>query len=305
MLRLVTPARLAVVSVALICTVVPATHVVAAPDPLIEGLAGPLGLAVGADGTVYVAEAFGGRLTSIDRRGKVKVFVDAPGQEIAGVDAAGKGTVVYTQTLFDGEPGEEAPPLDAILARVQPNGKSSQIASMQAYEGAANPDGVNTYGLVDPSPECAAQVSPFFGDPTYPGIVESHPYAVAIVPGGYAVADAAGNSVLRVGNNGRVSTVAVLPPVEQTITAETVEQFAREDIDISACENTIFRGEPVPTDVEVGPDGAWYVSSLPGFPEASVPGPFGASTRRQAPYRWSPTASPVPSTSPWTATVRS
>ncbi len=58
---------------------------------------------------------------------------------------------------------------------------------------------------------------------------------VAIVPGGYAVADAAGNSVLRVGKNGRVSTVAVLPPVEQLITAETVAQFAEEGIDISGC----------------------------------------------------------------------
>ncbi|MEJ7800366.1 MAG: hypothetical protein WKF60_07600 [Ilumatobacter sp.] len=54
-----------------------------------------------------------------------------------------------------------------------------------------------------------------------------------------------------------MNEVAVLPPVEQTITAETVAQFAREGIDLSACVDTNFLGEPVPTDVEVGPDGAW------------------------------------------------
>ena len=34
------------------------------------------------------------------------------------------------------------------------------------------------------------------------------------------------------------------------------------------CVGGMYSGEPVPTDVEVGPDGALYVSSLPGFPEA-------------------------------------
>ena len=29
-----------------------------------------------------------------------------------------------------------------------------------------------------------------------------------------------------------------------------------------------YSGHPVPTDVEIGPDGDYYVSSLPGFPEA-------------------------------------
>ncbi len=235
-------------------------------DPIIDELAGPLGLAVGSDGTVYVTEAFGGRLTSIDQRGRTTVLVDAPGEELAGVDAKGKGTVVFTQTLFDGEAGEEAPPLDAILARVTPNGKTSQVASTQAFEAANNPDAVNEYGLVDPSDECLAQVEPFF-PPVYSGIVESHPYAVAIVPGGYVVADAAGNAILRVGANGQVSTVTVLPPVEQVIGQDAVDSLAEDGVDVSACLGEAYLGEPVPTDVEVGPDGYYYVSTLPGFPE--------------------------------------
>ncbi len=259
--------RATTVSAVLTVAAMPVVHAAADSGPIIDGLAGPLGLAVGDDGTIYVAEAFGGRLTSVDHNGTKTVLVDAPGEEIAGVDARGKGTTVFTQTLFDGNAGEEAPPLDSLLARVQPNGRTRQIASTQTYEVAANPDAINTYGLVNPSDECLSQVGPVLGAGTYSGIVESHPYAVAIVPGGYAIADAAGNSVLRVGKSGQVSTVAVLPPVEQTITSDAVAQLAEEGIDVSECEGEQFRGEPVPTDVEVGPDGAWYVSSLPGFPE--------------------------------------
>jgi len=235
--------------------------------PIIEGLVGPLGLAVGSDGTIYVTEAFAGRLTAIDRRGGEKVLVDIPGNEVAGVDAKGKGTLVFTQTLFDGEAGEEAPPLDALLGRVQPNGKAKVIASTQAFEAANNPDAVNTYGLVGSTDvDCLAQVEAIPFPPVYEGIVESHPYAVAIVPGGYVIADAAANAIFRVAKNGRMSTLAVLPPIEQVITADAVAALL--PADISACEGETFLGEPVPTDIEVGPDGHYYVSTLPGFPEA-------------------------------------
>ncbi len=235
-------------------------------DPIIEGLAGPLGLAVGSDGTIYVSEAFGGRLTA-HKNGKARVLVDVPGQEIAGLDAKGKGTLVYTQTLFDGEAGEEAPPLDAILARVRPNGKAKTIASIQDYEIANNPDESNTYGLLDPSQPCVDGLPPFL-PPSNPGIIESHPYAVAIVPGGYAVADAAANAIFKVRKNGRISTVAVLPPIEQVLDQAAVDQALEMfGLDVSACLGETFHGEPVPTDIEVGPDGKWYVSTLPGFPE--------------------------------------
>lgn len=267
MSTLVSRARIGVAAAALVAAVVPATHAGASPGPLIEGLAGPLGLAIGDDGTVYVSEAFAGRLHAIGKHGAPKVLVDAPGQEIAGVDATGKGTVVYTQTLFDGEPGEEAPPLDAILARVQPNGKTRTLASLQDFEAANNPDESNMYGVVDPSEECLAQVTEVFGGPMGPGIVESHPYAVAILDDGYAVADAAANAIFHVGKNGRVSTAAVLPPIEQELTPEAIAQLAEFGIDVPACEGETFAGDPVPTDIEVGPDGAWYVSTLPGFPE--------------------------------------
>ncbi len=241
-------------------------------NPLATGLVGPLGLAVGDDGTVYVTEAFAGRLTAIHKDGSTRVLVDAPGTEIAGVDAKGKGTLVFTQTLFDGAPGEEAPVLDAFLARLRPNGKVKAVASTNDYEATANPDSASVYGLVDLSDaddpaSCEANwPTEFLGPQTYTGIVESHPYAVAIVPGGYVVADAAANAIFRIKANGNISTLAVLPPIPQEITQELVDTI--DFADLSGCVGGVYHGEPVPTDIEVGPDGHYYVSTLPGGPEA-------------------------------------
>jgi hypothetical protein len=237
-------------------------------DPIIDGLAGPLGLALGDDGSIYVGEAFGGKLTMVDPNGNRSVLVDVAGNEIAGVDARGRGRVVYTQTLFAGAPGEEAPPLDASLNRVRANGKTRTIASTQDFEIATNPDGGQTYGFVDAPQACIDQLPPFI-PPVYTGIVESHPYAVAMDGGGYVVADAAGNNIVKVSAKGRVSNLAVLPPVPQEITQEIADQVLVDfGFSISECVGSTYHGEPVPTDVEVGPDGHYYVSTLPGFPEA-------------------------------------
>ena len=236
-------------------------HVVA------EGFVGPLGLAVGDDGTIYVGDAFIGQLSTIDRHGDVEVLVDA-GTEVAGVDARGRGNVAFVQTEYEeGEPGEPAPVIDALLRTVRPNGRTTDVASTEAYEQANNPDGATDYGFFEvDDEECLAQV-PEFIPPPYTGIVESHPYAVAIADDGWYVADAAGNSVLHVGRNGHMRTVAVLPAVPNTIpNADVADQVGLPECLIGET----YYGESVPTDVEIGPDGYLYVTSLPGGPE--IPG---------------------------------
>lgn len=250
--------------VALLAGSVPASAAPVVSAPIADDFAGPLGLAVGDDGTIYVGESFSGQLTTIDKKGNRATLVDVAGNEIAGIAAAGRGTVVYTQTLFDGAPGEEAPPLDASLEGVRPNGKTRTIASTKDYEEQANPDGGVQYGFEGVAPECLDLIPPEAGIPvSYTGIVESHPYAVAIVNGGWVVADAAANAILHVDRQGDVSTVAVLPRVRNDLTAEVVAGFGLPDCLIGA----IYWGEAVPTDVEVGPDGDYWVTSLPGGPE--------------------------------------
>jgi hypothetical protein len=73
--------------------------------------------------------------------------------------------------------------------------------------------------------------------------VESNPFDVIALHGGRAlVADAAANDILLVRNDGTVDWVAVLTPVSTP------------------------GPQPVPTSVAIGPDGAYYVGELTGFP---------------------------------------
>jgi hypothetical protein len=79
------------------------------------------------------------------------------------------------------------------------------------------------------------------------GPVDSNPFGLLAQAGARVVADAGANALLRVAANGDVSTLAVLPrPVGGP--AGTVD--------------------PVPTSVVMGPDGAYYVGLLTGFPFA-------------------------------------
>lgn len=242
-------------------------------DPTsITGLASPLGFDIGSDGTVYVAEGFTGQVRSFGKRGRETILVPSvPGQFTSGVAATGRGDVVYTLSLPP--ESQDGPPVDTTLNRVNPRGKSTELASLFEYETDNNPDQMNHYGLINASPACLAQFAALdgaLGPAEFPGVIESNPYAVAIDwDGSSIVADAAGNSVVRVSRSGkRVSTVAVLPPITQSITADALVDEQGEPLPLSDCVGQPYESNPVPTDVEIGPDGHYYVSALPGFPES-------------------------------------
>jgi sugar lactone lactonase YvrE len=75
------------------------------------------------------------------------------------------------------------------------------------------------------------------------GLPDSNPYGLLAEPGSTVATDAGGNSLLRVRANGSISTLAVFPS------------------------RSTGRGtDSVPTSVAVGPDGAYYVGELTGFP---------------------------------------
>jgi sugar lactone lactonase YvrE len=237
-----------------------------------EGLVGPLGLAVDRDGTVYVAEAFAGELTKI-RKGAAPrtIYTAPPGEETlpGGIAVDRKGRVVFTRSIGASEPEPPAPPTpptDTDLAKLRRDGTARSIASLLEHETENNPDQDNLYGFRGGlDEECLAELPEQFLRPQpYFGIVESNPFAVAVYHGGYLVADAAGNSILKVSRSGRIRTVAVLPPIRVQITAEIAEGAGLPECTVGEK----FHAEPVPTDVEVGPDGYLYVTSLPGTPEA-------------------------------------
>ncbi len=112
------------------------------------------------------------------------------------------------------------------LVRMNPAGSWAYMADVAAYEGTANPDG---------------------------GAIDSNPYAVYLAQGRKRlVADAGGNSLIEVSNDGQMRTLAVFP-------------------DRMVPYPPMFGGgmgpmQAVPTSVTEGPDGAIYVGELTGFP---------------------------------------
>lgn len=254
-----------------------------------RGLANPRGITIGSDGALYVAESGRGGsevisaviegqprvaclgdtggVTRIDKKGQVRIAnlpsfagafdPDGPGPVEAtcpttgpnavGVAAigptnlslTGEGTMAVTMGLGGNEEVRDAiGPTFGTLLRVLPNGKHRILADLVGFEQDENPDGV---------------------------VPDSNPYGTARLPdGSRLVADAGGNDLLQIFPNGSIETVAVFPPL------------APQPFVPPSCPAPPFfppPGTPIPpqavtTSVAVGPDGAYYVGLLTGFPFA-------------------------------------
>ena len=234
-----------------------------AAKTLVDGLDAPaLGLAVGSRKTVYVSQTFAGILTKVDRNGTRTDVASPEPDGITGVDVGSRNRVTYLTGGW--------------VKRLKPNGETKTLNSISLgdYEAANNPDLGNGHAYQGLDSNCIPLVAAAIPDDPgkgheYPGQVDSNPYAVPVLPhGGVVVADAGANALVRVSRDGAVSTIAVLPPRPLEVDASMVAGG------LPPCSlGKTYNFEPVPTDVEVGPDGMLYVSSLPGGPEDSS---FGA-----------------------------
>ncbi|MFC6344534.1 ScyD/ScyE family protein, partial [Nocardioides hankookensis] len=224
-----------------------------------RGLLSPLSVAV--DGPdVYVTQNFGGTL-SLLRQGTKKprtMYVAKGGAEVGAVSAR-RGTVTFAVSASD----KQGNYTSTRLMRIGDSGKARPFADLLSFEKKRNPDGGVTYGARGISDECAAAWPAEAPPAVYPGVVDSHPYATYVTRRTTYVADAAMNAILAVSPKGRVRTVAVLPAVPTEITAELAEGLGLPECSVGLD----YYFEPVPTDVELGPDGKLYVSALPGGPE--------------------------------------
>ena len=75
---------------------------------------------------------------------------------------------------------------------------------------------------------------------------DSNPYGILVLPGRRVVADAGGNALLEINANGAIRTLAVFSELSGPPSRD-----------------------PVPTGLALGPDGAYYVGTLTGFPFAA------------------------------------
>lgn len=162
----------------------------------------------------------------------ITTFATAPSD----VTTAGNGAY----WILFGAPPEEGPPPSGAPARVlykwaPVRHALRKVADLGAYA-VAHPD---PYDLED-----------------NPG--DSNPYGLAALgDGSVLVADAAANAVRRVSPSGTIQTVVHLP-------VQTISTGAIGDPSLPSS----LPAEAVPTSVAVGPDGAWYVAELKGFPFA-------------------------------------
>jgi hypothetical protein len=226
-------------------------------ETITSGLITPLSLAVGPKGTTFVSQNFAGLLTAVAKDGTATVIHASGGGEEVGAVSYDDGIVTFAET----GPATVLKQL-SVDRNGNPRGAARTVADLGAYEATKNPDAKTVYGFRDLPASCAAQFPEGF-PASYPGIVESHPYATTSHRGTTYVADAAGNTILSVDHRGKIRTVAVLPAQPVTVTAE-----AAAGAGMPACVvGKKYWFEPVPTDVEVGPLGVLYVSLLPGGPE--------------------------------------
>jgi len=150
--------------------------------------------------------------------------INSRGFNNLGPDAATAGDLITTR------PGRAAP---AVLF------------NFAAFEVAKNPDHGRGPGAR-------------FGNPP----IDSDPYAFVAYRGGYAVVDAAGNDLLWIAPNGKVSVLAVFPTQRLKLTRAIGKLIGAPP---SMRSITV---QSVPSTVAVGPDGALYVGELTGVPFA-------------------------------------
>jgi hypothetical protein len=231
-------------------------------EVIATALDNPRGLTIGPDGHLYVAEAgrggsgacapgpegvrcYGdtGAITRIDlRTGSVeRVASGLPSLATDGDFATGPHDISFQGlgngffTLgFGGNPnvrteqfGDEGAAF-AHLARTNPSGGWRFVTDLGAFEDAVNPTGDE---------------------------VDSNPYGVLALPGKQVIADAGANVLLERRANGRVSPLATFP--NRMVDAPSF---------LGLPPGTQLSMDTVPTSVAVGPDGAYYVGQLTGFP---------------------------------------
>jgi len=233
-----------------------------------KGLDNPRGLAVGRDGTVYVAESGNagsrcvgtgdarmclgstGAVTAIKNGRKKRIHRGLPSLGLRNSSTSGAQDLAFDakgrlRALLGGMARSELEkfgPGARRLGTVVALPGRKVVADLAAYEARNNPDGT---------------------PPAMDGL-NSNPQSFVIdKDGSMVVADGGANDVLHVSRKGKVRLLSLLPPQ----CAKLPEGFPADQAPPPGdCAKGEVPAESVPTSVVKGPDGAYYVGELTGFP---------------------------------------
>jgi hypothetical protein len=230
------------------------------------GLNNPRGIGIGPDGALYVAESgkggagpcipgpegdqacFGrtGSVTRITRHSQQRVLTGLPSAAAPdGTAASGPvdlGFSGWTGYLLVGNPGGGT-------------GTREQFGPGAGRFGKLLKVDLRGIRAVADFPRFEEDNNPDQGGGAQPGFeIDSNPNGLLVRHGAQYVTDAGGNDLLKVDHKGRISVVAVFPP--RLVDAPEGIPDLPPQIPMQA----------VPTSVVKGPDGAFYVGQLTGFP---------------------------------------
>lgn len=209
-------------------------------------------IAAAPDGGILVAEnstIMEIRKHGVEEIGTVPTF---PSPNVNGLAATGRGSFFATSAGLDLGEG-------AGVWHVS-HGRAHLVGDVDAFESANDPDATGGPGWKNQ----ACEEDPAQG---YSAGPQSNPYHLTALSGGTAlVADAAGNTLLRVTRDGTVDWVAVFTPPVDEFGDYRFLKTAESDASIECYV------QPVPTSVAVGPDGAYYVGELTGAPGPGASG---------------------------------
>ena len=199
-------------------------------------------------------------------------FYDSP---LFGLATAPDGSLLvadYPNGIVDGDTGA----LVAALPEVQ-DIAPREHGKLWAITSGADPTVSSNQSLYSVEGGVATQVAYLFAfeeaNNPHPTAVDSNPFDVVDLGGGKAlVADAGGNDLLRVDSHGNIELIAVLP--DELVSTDNIKHLAGcPDSHSEFCDLPHeLPAQLVATSVAVGPDGAYYMGELKGFPA-----PTGAS----------------------------
>jgi DNA-binding beta-propeller fold protein YncE len=191
---------------------------------LASGFGLPTHVAFGPGHSLYVADAAAGTITRLGSKHWPAKVVASLGEFTPGLDV--RGGKIYVAASASAGPTEQGP---THLYKIGRHGQAWPKADLLAWELANNPDGQSL-----DAPDA-----------------QSNPYSVLALPGRVLVADAGANDIIEVRANGKMRTLVALP----LITDGACAGAPNNDPEHAGC-------DPVPTDLELGPDGYLYVSGL-------------------------------------------